>query len=68
MAGKPPFQRARVRGVSLAESVTHIAETHAEDNVYLPLLDHFSARQISDLTFAIGLMNCFNRLAIGMRM
>ncbi|MWK60374.1 carboxymuconolactone decarboxylase family protein, partial [Pseudomonas otitidis] len=23
---------------------------------------------ISDLTFAIGLMNCFNRLAIGMRM
>ncbi|HGB8200940.1 TPA: carboxymuconolactone decarboxylase family protein, partial [Salmonella enterica subsp. enterica serovar Saintpaul] len=21
-----------------------------------------------DLTFAIGLMNCFNRLAIGMRM
>lgn len=68
MAGKPPFQRARVRGVSPAESVTHIAETHAEDNVYLPLLDHFSAREISDLTFAIGLMNCFNRLAIGMRM
>ncbi|MDI5447825.1 carboxymuconolactone decarboxylase family protein, partial [Salmonella enterica subsp. enterica serovar Anatum] len=25
-------------------------------------------REISDLTFAIGLMNCFNRLAIGMRM
>lgn len=68
MAGKSPFQRARVRGVSPAESVTHIAETHAEDNVYLPLLDHFSAREISDLTFSIGLMNCFNRLAIGMRM
>ncbi len=68
MAGKSPFQRARVRGVSWAESVTHIAETHAEDNIYLPLLDHFSAREISDLTFAIGLMNCFNRLAIGMRM
>lgn len=48
--------------------MTHIAETHAEDNVYLPLLAHFSAREISDLTFAIGLMNCFNRLAIGMRM
>ncbi|MFG3825587.1 carboxymuconolactone decarboxylase family protein, partial [Escherichia coli] len=23
---------------------------------------------ISDLTFAIGLMNCFNRLAVSMRM
>ncbi|EMF0718740.1 carboxymuconolactone decarboxylase family protein [Citrobacter sp. Marseille-Q6884] len=51
-----------------AESVTDIARTHAEDDVYQPLLDHFSAREISDLTFAIGLMNCFNRLAVGMRM
>ena len=51
-----------------AESVTQIATTHAEDDVYLPLLDHFSAKEISDLTFAISLMNCFNRLAVGMRM
>ena len=29
---------------------------------------HFSAKEISDLTFAISLMNCFNRLAVGMRM
>ncbi len=57
--GKPPFQSQRVRGVSPAESVTHIAETHAEDNVYPPLPDHFSARVKSAIwTFAIGLMNC----------
>lgn len=68
MAGKPPFSEQECAALAWAESVTHIAETHAEDNVYLPLLDHFSAREISDLTFAIGLMNCFNRLAIGMRM
>ena len=29
---------------------------------------HFSARQISDLTFAISLMNAFNRLAVSMRL
>lgn len=51
-----------------AESVTDIARTHAEDDVYQPLLEHFSAAEISDLTFAIGLMNCFNRLAVSMRM
>ncbi|EHX6290261.1 carboxymuconolactone decarboxylase family protein [Salmonella enterica subsp. enterica serovar Larochelle] len=62
------FGEQEYAALAWAESVTHIAETHAEDNVYLPLLDHFSAREISDLTFAIGLMNCFNRLAIGMRM
>jgi alkylhydroperoxidase family enzyme len=28
----------------------------------------FSAGQVSDLTFAISLMNAFNRLAIAMRM
>ncbi|MGT3086810.1 carboxymuconolactone decarboxylase family protein, partial [Salmonella enterica] len=28
----------------------------------------FSSKEISDLTFAISLMNCFNRLAVGMRM
>jgi alkylhydroperoxidase family enzyme len=51
-----------------AESVTDIAASHAEDDVYLPLLEHFSARQISDLTFAISLMNAFNRLAVSMRL
>ncbi|EAB9226462.1 carboxymuconolactone decarboxylase family protein [Salmonella enterica subsp. enterica] len=55
------FSEQECAALAWAESVTHIAETHAEDNIYLPLLDHFSAREISDLTFAIGLMNCFNR-------
>lgn len=62
------FSEQEWAALAWAESVTHIAETHAEDNVYLPLLNHFSAREISDLTFAIGLMNCFNRLAVSMRM
>lgn len=51
-----------------AEDLTDIARTRAEDAVYQPLLAYFSAREISDLTFAVSLMNAFNRLAVSMRM
>lgn len=61
------FSAAEQAALAWAESVTDITTSHAEDDVYLPLLDHFSARQISDLTFAISLMNAFNRLAVSMR-
>ena len=62
------FSDAERAALTWAEDLTHVAETHAEDNVYQPLLAHFSAEQISDITFAISLMNAFNRLAVGMRM
>ncbi|EMR9379724.1 carboxymuconolactone decarboxylase family protein [Escherichia coli] len=62
------FDERERAALTWAESVTDIARTHAEDEVYQPLLEHFSAAEISDLTFAIGLMNCFNRLAVSMRM
>ncbi|MGG9491385.1 carboxymuconolactone decarboxylase family protein, partial [Klebsiella pneumoniae] len=42
--------------------------SHAEDEVYQPLREHFTPRQISDLTFAVSLMNAFNRLAVAMRL
>lgn len=61
------FSPAEQAALAWAESVTAIATSHAEDDVYLPLQDHFSPRQISDLTFAISLMNAFNRLAVSMR-
>ncbi|MGC6389905.1 carboxymuconolactone decarboxylase family protein [Ewingella sp. S1.OA.A_B6] len=50
-----------------AESVTLIAATGAPDSIYEPLKAQFSDVEISDLTFAISLMNAFNRLAVGMR-
>lgn len=53
-----PGERA---ALAWAESVTDIAASHAEDDVYLPLREHFTPRQISDLTLAISLMNAFNR-------
>ncbi len=50
-----------------AESVTLVAATGAPDNAYEPLKAQFTEVEISDLTFAIALMNSFNRLAVGMR-
>ena len=59
---------AQSAALAWAESVTDIAASHAEDEVYLPLREHFTPRQISDLTFAVSLMNAFNRLAVAMRL
>ncbi|MBD2783200.1 carboxymuconolactone decarboxylase family protein [Xenorhabdus sp. DI] len=50
-----------------AEALTYVTTTHADDDAYLPLKATFSDQEISDLTFAIALMNGMNRLAIGMR-
>ena len=50
-----------------AESITAINTTHAPDDLFEALNGHFSAKEISDLTFAIANMNALNRLAIGMR-
>lgn len=61
------FSEAERAALAWAESLTDIARTHAPDEVFEPLKAHFDDVQISDLTYAISLMNAFNRLAIGMR-
>ncbi|AKJ41157.1 carboxymuconolactone decarboxylase family protein [Pragia fontium] len=50
------------------ESVTHIDITCAPDEVFEPLTALFSETEISDMTFAICLMNAYNRLAVSMRL
>ncbi|OLU33459.1 carboxymuconolactone decarboxylase family protein [Pseudomonas sp. PA27(2017)] len=61
------FSEAERAALAWAESLTDIARTHAPDEVFEPLKAHFDDVQISDLTYAISLMNAFNRLAISMR-
>ncbi|OLU12957.1 alkylhydroperoxidase [Pseudomonas sp. PA1(2017)] len=61
------FSEAERAALAWAESLTDIARTHAPDEVFEPLKAHFDDVQISDLSYAISLMNAFNRLAIGMR-
>ncbi|WP_213994154.1 carboxymuconolactone decarboxylase family protein [Sodalis sp. dw_96] len=58
----------RERGaLAWAESLTHISTTGAPDEVFEPLKSLFTDGEIADLTFAVALINAFNRLAIGMR-
>ena len=63
----PYFTDPERAALAWAESVTLIAATQAPDDAFLPLKPHFTDAQISDLTFAIALMNGFNRLAVSMK-
>lgn len=61
------FSAKEMAALGWAESLTHISITHAPDEDYQQLINHFSEKEISDLTFAISNMNALNRLAIAMR-
>jgi AhpD family alkylhydroperoxidase len=50
-----------------AETVTRVADTGVPDADYAAAAAEFSDKELADLTYAIGLMNAFNRLGIGFR-
>ena len=50
-----------------AETVTRVAETHVPDADYEAAAAEFSDKELADLTYAIGLMNAFNRFGISFR-
>mgnify|MGYP001411116802 FL=1 len=64
----PFFDERERAALAWAESLTRVDRTGAPDADYAPLLQHFSEREIVDLTFAIGNMNALNRVSIGLRM
>ena len=59
-----PRERA---ALEWTEAVTRIADTHAPDAVYDALRPHFTEKEIVDLTMLIGMINLWNRIAIGFR-
>ena len=61
------FTEKERAALAWAEAITLIADSNAEDDVYQPLLQFFSAEEIVDLTLAASMMNAFNRVAVGMR-
>jgi AhpD family alkylhydroperoxidase len=56
-------------GIALAwaETVTRVAETGVPDADYEAAAAEFSDKELTDLTYAIGLMNAFNRFGITFR-
>jgi AhpD family alkylhydroperoxidase len=63
----PFFSEAEKAMLAWAESLTHVSTTHAPDDVFAEVQRHFTEPQLANLTFAIGLMNAWNRIAIGFR-
>ena len=49
------------------EALTRVSETHAPDAIYDEIRRHFADKELVDLTTLIGLINLWNRLAIGFR-
>lgn len=59
-----PRERA---ALAWTEALTEVAKTGAPDADYEGLKPHFSEAEIVSLTLLIGLINSWNRLAIGLR-
>ncbi|MCW2758111.1 MAG: type conjugative transfer system protein TraE [Nocardioidaceae bacterium] len=61
------FSAEEQAALAWAETVTRVAETGIPDADYAAAAAVFGEKDLADLTIAIGLMNAYNRLAIGFR-
>ncbi len=61
------FDAEERAALAWAETVTRVAETEIPDQDYRAARTVFNEKQLVDLTIAIGLMNTYNRIAIGFR-
>src|SRR5207253_8789656 len=55
----------RKAALEWAEALTRVEVTHAPDGAYEPLTCHYDNKQVVNITYAIALMNAWNRVAIG---
>jgi AhpD family alkylhydroperoxidase len=63
-----PFYSERERAaLEWTEALTLISQTHAPDDVFERVSAHFSEKEIVDLTYAISMINTWNRIAISFR-
>ncbi len=61
------FSDREKAALAWAEAVTRIMETHAPDAAWSDLREHFSDKELADITFATALINAWNRVAIAFR-
>lgn len=63
-----PYYTERERAaLAWAEAVTRITDGHVPDELYEETRQHFSEKEIVDLTLAVVAINGWNRLAISFR-
>ncbi|GLZ88266.1 alkyl hydroperoxide reductase AhpD [Metapseudomonas resinovorans] len=61
------FSTRERAALAWAESVTRVAESGVSDADYAAATNEFSEKELADLTYAIGLMNAFNRFGVAFR-
>src|SRR5256885_1008800 len=61
----PYFTEPEKAALEWAEALTRVEVTHAPDGAYEPLTRHYDDKQVANITYAIALMNAWNRVAIG---
>jgi AhpD family alkylhydroperoxidase len=61
------FSERERAALAWAETVTRVSETGIPDDAFEAARAVFEEKELVDLTIAIGLMNTYNRLAIGFR-
>ena len=59
-----PRERA---ALGWTDALTRVADTHAPDAAWDEVQQHFTDKEAVDLTTLIGMINLWNRLAIGFR-
>jgi AhpD family alkylhydroperoxidase len=63
----PLYTERERAALAWTEALTLVEETHAPDSTYDEVRQHFKDKELADLTTLIGLINLWNRLAIGFR-
>jgi AhpD family alkylhydroperoxidase len=63
-----PFFTDRERAaLEWTETVTRIADTHVPDEIYERVAKHFNEEELVALTFAVVVINSWNRLSVSFR-
>jgi AhpD family alkylhydroperoxidase len=63
----PTFSERERAALGWVEAVTLVSESHVPDEVYETVKQHFSEKEIVDLTMAVVAINGWNRIAIASR-
>lgn len=61
------FDKRERAALEWAEAVTRVESTRVPDSLYEKVSEHFSEKELVDLTFIVANMNLWNRIAISFR-
>ena len=63
----PLYSEREQAALAWAEALTFITQGHAADEVYQQAREQFNETEVGALTFAVTVINAWNRLSISMR-